>query len=350
MNDRPFASGCPCPVTDYKQVTLAHGSGGELMHRLINDIFAAAFASSGLESAHDAAVIDVPAERLAFTTDSYVVDPLEFPGGDIGTLAINGTVNDLAMSGARPLAISCGFIIEEGFSVERLWRLAVSMQRAALAAGVPIVTGDTKVVERGHGHGLYINTSGIGSVKHRQLVHPNQVAPGDVVILSGDIGRHGLAVLAGRRHLSFESTIQSDCAPVHEPVLGLFDAGLTVHCLRDLTRGGLAAALVEIARSSTHDFIIDETALMINDDVRAACELLGFDPLHIANEGCFIAIVPSPDADRAMTVMRRHQISSRAAVIGRVTEEKNRTVIMKSGLGTKRVITLPAGELLPRIC
>jgi hydrogenase expression/formation protein HypE len=331
-------------------VLLAHGGGGQLMHQLIGKLIVPAFGGAALEERHDGAVLDAGGGRLAFTTDSYVVRPLFFPGGDIGALAVNGTVNDLAMCGARARFLSVGFILEEGLPMETLWRVARSMQRAATEAGVKLVTGDTKVVDRGKGDGMFINTSGVGVVSAPGLVAPASVRPDDAVIVSGDLGRHGMAIMAVREHLSFESTIESDCAPLVEPVMALVDDGVDVHCLRDLTRGGLASALVEIAEAARLAIRIDETAVPVREDVRGACEILGFDPLYVANEGRFVAFVPAADAERAVARLRRDPRCADARVVGSVRDAPAGLVTMKSRIGATRIVDMLSGEQLPRIC
>ena len=347
---KDFAPSCPAPIAQYPQVLLAHGGGGRLMHQLIERVFLSAFSNPLLDTGHDAAVLEVGAARIAFTTDSYVVRPLFFPGGTIGTLAVNGTVNDLAMAGARPLALSAGFIIEEGLAVETLQRVVASMQAAAVEAGVAIVTGDTKVVDRGKGDGVFINTAGVGVVEHGLRIAPASVRAGDAVILSGDIGRHGMAIMAVREGLQFESAIESDCAPLSAPVLDLVSSGVDVHCLRDITRGGLASALNEIAGSAKVGMTIDERPVPVREDVRGACEILGFDPMYVANEGRFIVFAPEHQADRVVEVLRRHPVSGDACVIGRVTLEQPGLVVVRSFLGAMRVLDMLSGEQLPRIC
>jgi hydrogenase expression/formation protein HypE len=345
-----FAMSCPIPISDYPTVLLAHGGGGRLMHQLIEKMFAPAFANPMLEAQHDGAVLDVGGARLAFTTDSYVVHPLFFPGGDIGALAVNGTVNDLAMCGARPLYLSAGIILEEGLPMETLWRVVQSMRRAAEAAHVQVVTGDTKVVDRGKGDGVFINTSGVGVVEHGLTIAPRSVQSGDAVLLSGDIGRHGIAIMAVREGLAFESAIESDCAPLWGPVQAMLDAGVHVHCLRDLTRGGLASALNEIAETAGVHVQIDERAIPVRDDVRGACEILGFDPLYVANEGRFIAFVPQAEAERALVMLRSHPLGAGASLIGSVTEGTAGYVTMRSVIGASRIVDMLSGEQLPRIC
>ena len=310
MNDTPekdlIGFSCPIPIADYPQVLLAHGGGGTLMQQLIQQMFLPSFHNPALEMLADGAVLDRPHEKLAFTTDSYVVHPLFFPGGDIGSLAVNGTVNDLAMCGARPLYLSAGFILEEGLPMETLWRVVQSMASAAAEASVALVTGDTKVVDRGKGDGLFINTAGVGEVVASQTVAPTSVRPGDAVLLSGDVGRHGIAIMAEREGLAFETTIHSDCAPLADLVLALFEREIEVHCLRDLTRGGLASALVEIADKAQWRINIRECDIPVNEEVQAACEILGFDPLYVANEGRFVAFVQPEHAQRALELMQAH--------------------------------------------
>jgi hydrogenase expression/formation protein HypE len=341
---------CPAPVNKREQIVMAHGGGGKLMHQLLETYVIPAFRNDKLESRHDGAVFNVANARLAFTTDSYVVRPMFFPGGDIGTLAVNGTVNDLAMCGARPLYLSAGFIMEEGLPIESLIRVIDSMRLSANVAGVEVVTGDTKVVDKGKGDGLYVNTAGIGVVEHGLSVSPASVRPGDAVILSGDVGRHGIAIMAVREGLEFETTIESDCAPIAAPVLAMIEAGVDVHCLRDLTRGGLATTLVEIAESSSLHICIDEESIAIEENVRGACEILGFDPLYLANEGRFVAFVPQAEARRTLEMMRAHPVASRAAVIGYVGENPRSAVTVRSTIGTERVLDMLTGEQLPRIC
>jgi hydrogenase expression/formation protein HypE len=341
---------CPIPISQYPQVLLAHGGGGRLMHQLLEELFGRAFANPMLDLRHDAAVFEPPPGPLAFTTDSYVVRPLFFPGGDIGSLAVHGTVNDLAMAGARPLWLSAAFILEEGLPMETLWRVVCSMQEAARRCGVHIVTGDTKVVDKGKGDGLFINTAGVGVLEQALRPGPGHVRPGDAVLLSGDLGRHGMAIMAAREGLQFESAIESDSAPVHEPVLALLRAGLEVHCLRDLTRGGLAAALNEIAQTARVRIAVEQTAIAVREDVHAACELLGLDPLHVANEGRFVAFVPEAQAQAALATLRMHPVSAGAARIGRVVEHGEPLVTLKSAIGASRILDMPGGEQLPRIC
>lgn len=347
---KEFSLTCPIPIEQYPHVLLAHGGGGKLMHQLIERMFVSSFGNPLLEARHDGAVFDIGAARLAFTTDSYVVHPLFFPGGDIGTLAINGTVNDLAMCGARPLYLSAGFILEEGLPMETLWRVVQSMREAADAAGVRLVTGDTKVVDRGKGDGIFINTAGVGVIEHDLRVSPDQVRPGDAILINGDLGRHGIAIMAVREGLEFESAIESDCAPLADLVMDLIAAGVEIHCLRDLTRGGLASALVEIAEAGSVSIRIDEATIAVRGDVQGACEILGFDPLYLANEGRFVAFVAARDAGLARSVMNAHPLGDGARVIGNVADDFPGTVIMKSRIGANRVVDMFTGEQLPRIC
>ncbi|MEP2774503.1 MAG: hydrogenase expression/formation protein HypE [Luteolibacter sp.] len=341
----PFSTSCPLPLADYPNVLLAHGGGGRLMNELIESLFLPAFGNPLLDERNDGAVIGVGGQRIAFTTDSYVVNPLFFPGGDIGTLAVNGTVNDLAMCGARPSWLSVGFIIEEGLPMETLRRVVQSMQQAAATAGVQLVTGDTKVVDKGKGDGLFINTAGIGVIEHNAAPAPAKVVPGDMVLLSGDVGRHGMAIMSVREGLQFESAIESDCAPLAAPVLALLEEGLEIHCLRDLTRGGLASGLNEIAMAAGVQVDIDESVVPVRDDVRGACELLGLDPLYVANEGRFIAFLPPSDLPRALEIL-----GDEACCIGTVSDRTPGLVTLKNRLGVARVLDLLSGEQLPRIC
>jgi hydrogenase expression/formation protein HypE len=319
------------------------------MHRLIEEVFTKAFDNPLARSRHDGATLTLPPGRLAFTTDSYVVQPLFFPGGDIGKLAVCGTVNDLAMCGARPLHLSAGFILEEGLLVADLRRIVESMQETAAAAGVSIVTGDTKVVERGKGDGVFINTAGIGLVQDGVEIAPARVRAGDAVILSGDIGRHGIAVLAAREGLRFETSVESDCAALAASVLCLIEAGVEVRCLRDLTRGGLATALIEIAEQAGVTIEIEENAVNVCNEVRGACEILGFDPLYLANEGRFVAFVPQGQTEDALAALRVTAPETVPSVVGRVLTG-NGEVTLRTSLGSRRTIDMLSGEQLPRIC
>jgi hydrogenase expression/formation protein HypE len=345
-----FPGSCALPLTDHKRILLAHGGGGRLMHELLETIFLPAFANPALEARHDSAVLDVGGTRLAFTTDAYVVRPLCFPGGDIGTLAVNGTVNDLAMAGARPLWLSAGFILEEGLPLETLSRVVASMRQSAQEARVQLVTGDTKVVDQGKGDGIFICTAGVGVVEHGLTIAPTRLRPGDAILLSGDIGRHGMAILSVREGLAFESPIESDCAPLSSAVLALLDAGVEVHCLRDLTRGGLATALIEIALASGLHLRIDEASIPVAEPVQGACELLGFDPLYVANEGRLVAFVPASETDRALAILRADPHGRDACRIGEVAAERAGLVTLQSRIGASRLLDLLSGEQLPRIC
>ncbi len=347
---KDFAPVCPIPIQQYPHVLMAHGGGGRLMHQLIGKMFLAAFRNPILEMQHDAAVVELTGKRIAFTTDSYVVRPISFPGGDIGSMAVYGTVNDLAMAGARPLYLSAAFILEEGLPMEALWKIVCSMRDAAQRCGVQIITGDTKVVDKGKGDGLFINTAGIGIIEHEQKIAPQNVQPGDVILVNGDLGRHGMAIMAVREGLQFESAIKSDSAPVHEIVSQLLKAGIEIHCLRDLTRGGLASALNEIAEAARVRIEVAEKAVPVREDVHAACEMLGLDPLHVACEGRFIVFVAAKDAERALQIMRGHAMGAGVAAIGKVIEGASPLVTLKSAIGVNRVLDMPSGEQLPRIC
>jgi hydrogenase expression/formation protein HypE len=347
---KSFQLQCPTPLNDSERVQLAHGGGGRRMHELLEGLLLPSFMNDLLLERHDGATLNIAGIRLAFTTDSYVVKPIFFPGGDIGTLAINGTVNDLAMCGARPLYLSSAFILEEGFPMESLRRVVESMRITAADANVQLVTGDTKVVDKGKGDGIFVNTAGIGVIEHSLIIAPSSVRAGDVVLLSGDLGRHGVAIIAMREGLSFESTIESDCAPLWGPVASLLEGGVEIHCLRDLTRGGLGSGLIEIAETAQLRISIDELAIPVREDVAGACEILGLDPLYLANEGRFIAIVPEHETVRALDILNRHGVSSGAVRIGQVLEKPVGLVTMKSRLGTERILDMLSGEQLPRIC
>ncbi len=341
---------CPLPFSQHSEVTVGHGGGGRLTQDLINRIFKPAFASPAPDAEHDGAVLETAGVRLAFTTDAHVVSPLFFPGGNIGTLAVNGTVNDLAMCGARPRWLSAAFVLEEGFPLARLNEIAVAMGAAAAAAGVSLVTGDTKVVERGKGDGVYITTSGIGVLEHTLSIVPASIRPGDAIVVSGDIGRHGMAVLALREGLEFENPIESDCAPLAEPVQALLAAGLEIHCLRDLTRGGLATALIELAQASRRTFSVEEAAIPVHEAVRGACEVLGLDPCYVANEGRFVCILPAAQADAAVAILARHARGGGPIRIGTVQPGPGHGVVLRSEIGVDRVLDRLSGEQLPRIC
>lgn len=346
-----FGWSCPRPLEAHSTVQMAHGGGGRLMRELLHEVFLAAFGGLGPgKPPHDSAVLPVGDIRLAFTTDSFVVTPLFFPGGDIGKLAVFGTVNDLAMAGAKPYWLSAAFVLEEGFPLETLRRIVASMQAAAQQAGVEIVTGDTKVVDRGKGDGVYINTAGIGIVPPGVNVGPRRVRPGDAVLVSGDLGRHGIAILSVREGLSFEGSLGSDCAPLARLVEGLSALGSEVHCLRDLTRGGLAAALNEIALDAGVGVELEEETIPVAGPVASACELLGLDPLYLANEGRLVALVSPEAADRACEILAGAGQDTRPARIGRVTGEHPGIVAVRNALGSHRILDLLSGEPLPRIC
>lgn len=349
------ALACPVPHDPTATVQLAHGGGGRVMQRLIEDVFAAAFVPLGLDHRHDGATLSIATDRIVVTTDSFVVRPIEFPGGDIGTLAITGTVNDLAMCGATPRALTVAFVIEEGLPISTLHRIVHSMATAARAADVRIASGDTKVIDRRGGADreseLFITTSGVGELPPRLALGPARMRAGDAVIVSGDVGRHGIAVLAAREDLQLEPPITSDCAPLHREVAALLDAGIDVHAQRDCTRGGLAAALHELASAAGCGIELQQADMPVAETVQAVCELLGLDPLFVANEGRFVAIVAHDDAARALDTLRA--FNAHAAIIGEVRERTRPSdppLTMRLPFGTTRLIDLPAGELLPRIC
>lgn len=337
---------CPLPLDRYPTVVMGHGGGGRLMRELLRSLVFEALGDAC--GGHDAAVVDPGGGRLAFTTDSFVVRPRIFPGGDIGSLAVHGTVNDLAMAGARPRWLSVSLIIEEGLAMDELWRLLLSLRRAADAAGVVVATGDTKVVDRGAGDGLYLNTAGIGTVAEGVDIHPGRVEAGDAVLVNGDLGRHGIAVLAEREGLAFDSAIDSDSANLAPAVAALLDAGLDIHCLRDLTRGGLSSALNEIAADAGRGILVDEAAVPVREDVAAACEVLGLDPLYVACEGRFAAFLPAGQAARAVDILRAFM--PQAAPIGRVDTARPGRVRVTSRIGAERMLDMLSGEQLPRIC
>ena len=333
-----------------ERVLMAHGGGGRLTQQLLERVFLPAFANPQLDARHDGAVLRAGDARLAFTTYSYVVHPLIFPGGTIGDLAINGSVNDLAMCGARPSWLSAGFILEEGLEFDTLRAIVESMRDAAAAAGVTLVTGDTKVVDRGKGDGVFITTAAVGIVESPTEIGPAAVQPGDCVIVSGDLGQHGIAILSVREGLEFEGPITSDTAPVWEPVEALLRGGIEVHCLRDLTRGGLASALCEIASTRRVGVRIEESAIPVGDVVRGGCEILGLDPLYVACEGRFVAFVPATQEKKALRILADVPVSSGATRIGHVEADHGGTVVLRSTIGGNRVVDLFSGEQLPRIC
>ena len=381
-----FTLSCPLPKAADDKIVLAHGGGGRLTHQLIEKIFLPAFSNPALEQRHDGAVLSFNGSRLAFTTDSFVVQPLIFPGGNIGHLAIHGTVNDLAMCGARPLYLSAGFILEEGLSMETLRTVVNSMHESAAQAGVQLVTGDTKVVDKGKGDGLFVNTSGIGVIEEfpslakaarpgvpqtlgetqngmphvspplrdvgirRPQIGPESVKVGDAVIVSGDLGRHGVAILSVRQGLEFESPIVSDCANLWPAVEALLNGGIEVHCLRDLTRGGLATTLNEIASDRGVSIKLEEARMPVDETVQGACEILGLDPLYVANEGRFAAFVPAAQSEAALEVLKRVPVSQGAVAVGKVEESPRGLVVLQSRIGGNRVVDMLSGEQLPRIC
>jgi hydrogenase expression/formation protein HypE len=345
----PFGQ-CPMPINQVAEVLMGHGSGGKLSAQLIENLIVPAFRNPELELLDDQAVVSLNGSRLAFTTDSYVVTPIFFRGGDIGELAVNGTVNDLAMGGARPLYLSLAFILEEGLPLADLERVVESARRAAERAGVRIVTGDTKVVGKGSGDKIFINTSGIGVVPPGIELSSSRVRPGDAILLSGTIGDHGIAILSQREGLEFEGELLSDTAPLHELAAAALQACPGIHAMRDPTRGGLAATLVEIASRRHLGIEVDETSIPVRDTVRGACEILGLDPLLVANEGKLVAFVPADHSERVLDALRGHPLGLDAARIGRVTESHPGFVVLRTPVGGERVLDLPFGEALPRIC
>ena len=348
-NDLDFTPSCPIPGDDDDRVQLAHGGGGRAMARLLDTVIRPAFDDPALARQHDGAEVALDG-LCALSTDSYVVRPLFFPGGDIGSLAVCGAVNDVAMCGARARFLSVGFILEEGLPMDTLRRVVASMRAAAQASDVRIVTGDLKVVDHGSADGMFINTTAIGPRLSPAPIEPQRLRPGDAVILSGDIGRHGIAVMAARDGLGFEPAIESDCAPLVDPAMALIEAGIAVRCLRDLTRGGLASGVVEIAETAGLAVTLDEKAIAVRGDVGAACEILGLDPIHVANEGRFVAFVAPADAARAVAILRRHPVAANAAVIGEVGDAPAGRVSIRGALGGTRIVDMPSGEQLPRIC
>lgn len=345
MPPADFALACPAPLGRHTTIQLAHGGGGRLTRELIEGLFLPTFDNASLRERHDSAVLPIGGVRLAFTTDSYVVHPRFFPGGDIGKLAVFGTVNDLAMAGARPLYLSAGFILEEGLAIEELRRIADSMREAAKSCNVELVTGDTKVVDRGKGDGLFVNTAGVGVVPDGVSAGPRRIQPGDAIVLSGDVGRHGIAVLSVRKGLEFESPIESDCAPLASVVATLVAAGIDLHCLRDATRGGLATALNELAVDAGVSVEVEERSIPVSEGVSGACELLGLDPLYVACEGRMVVVVPEGHVGRALEAMGRP-----ATRIGAVGQGPSGMVVLKTRMGSKRLLDLLSGEQLPRIC
>ena len=348
-SETPFGS-CPAPLKDSSRILLGHGSGGGLSAQLLERVFLPALGNPILDRLEDQAILEVDAGRLAFTTDSFVVTPLFFPGGDIGSLAVHGTVNDLAMSGARPVHLAAAFILEEGLAMEELQRVVASMAAAARAAGVAVVAGDTKVVGRGSADRLFITTTGLGIVPAGVTLGADRVRPGDAVLVSGTLGDHGVAIMAARQDLGLEGALESDSAPLHGLVAALLAACPSVHALRDPTRGGLAATLHEIAARAGTGIEIEEATLPVRDDVRGACEILGLDPVHVANEGKLVAFVPEADAGEALRALRAHPRGAQAARIGTVTSDHAGRVVVRTTIGGRRVLERAWGELLPRIC
>lgn len=342
---------CPIGINDSQVITLAHGGGGKYTSQLIQQIFLPAFSNDKLDMLHDGALLDIPENQIVFTTDSYVVQPTFFPGGDIGKLAVTGTLNDIAMCGARPRYLSCSFIIEEGFLQSDLKRIVESMKVEANANSVQIVTGDTKVIERQTGANIFINTSGIGISMVNYPVHPYQIRSGDSIIVSGDVGRHGMAIMAHREGFEFSTPLISDCASLVGTVEALINAGIVVHCLRDLTRGGLATAVVELAETSRKDFLINEEAIAVSQSVNSACEILGIDPLYVANEGRLVAFVPQNMALQALEIMQQFSEEQQASIIGHVIgESTSPSAVLKNSFGTERYLYRLMGDQLPRIC
>ena len=341
---------CPLPISDHQQIVLAHGSGGRLTNQLIEGTVLPAFRNPLLETLHDGAAFSVEGVKLAFSTDSYVVKPIFFPGGDIGKLAVHGTVNDLAMCGARPLNLSVAFILEEGFAMEDFRHILRSMREAADEAGVGLVTGDTKVVDRGKGDQIFINTSGIGVIAPGVNIQPTRARVGDKVIVSGAIAVHGIAIMSVREGLQFETAIASDTAPLNGLVETMLAVSKDIHVLRDPTRGGVTSALSEIAARARVGIRLEEAAIPIGEEVKGACEILGLDPLYVANEGKLLAIVPPGDCDRVLAAMRNHPLGKESAIIGEVVEKHPGMVTMKTRVGGSRVVDMLSGEQLPRIC
>jgi hydrogenase expression/formation protein HypE len=354
-DNQPVIQGgvCPTPLPHRDRIILGHGSGGKLSHRLIEQIFLPAFGNPALLAGDDSAVFELSAHgsaRLALSTDSHVVWPLFFPGGDIGRLAICGTVNDLAMVGATPLYLTAGFILEEGLDITVLERIVASMQQTAKEAGVSIIAGDTKVVQKGKADGVYINTAGVGWIDKRVCISGANAMPGDVVILSGSIGDHGMAVLQARGDLGFEAQISSDVAPLNQLTRNMLQVCTEIHVMRDPTRGGLATTLNEIAHQSQAGIVIDETRVPVNPAVASACEMLGFDPFYVANEGKLVALLPESAADRVLDAMRQMPLGQEARIIGRVVAQHPGKVLLKTPLGSSRILDSLSGEMLPRIC
>ena len=342
---------CPLPINDYDTITMAHGGGGKMMNNLIEKMFFHYLSNNMINEKHDGAVFKTEGHKYAFTTDSYVVNPIFFPGGNIGELAVYGTVNDLSMCGAKPLYLSLGLILEEGFLIKDLEKIIHSIKNACDKTGVKIITGDTKVVDKGKGDGIFINTAGIGIVRENINISPSRVEEEDMILLSGDIGRHGIAIMTTRENLDFESSIISDCASLNNIVQKLIKEEIEIHCLRDLTRGGLGSALNEIASQAHFEIEVEEKSITVIEEVRGICEILGFDPIHVANEGRFIAFVKKDDAGKALKIMESEENGKYASIIGDVKEKnKSGIVILKSTIGARRILDMLSGEQLPRIC
>jgi len=341
---------CPTPKNEFEKILLAHGSGGSLTNKLIRDFFIKYFDNDLLNREHDGAIFNLNGTNIAFTTDSFVVNPIFFPGGNIGELAVNGTVNDLAMCGAKPLYLSASFIIEEGFEIDKLVLIVNSMKESLKKCNVQIITGDTKVVEKGKGDKIFINTTGIGIVHNSVDLNPMNVKTGDKIILSGTIADHGIALLSARENLSFKSKIESDTAPLNDLVDTMLSVTKNIHVLRDPTRGGIASTLNEIASKAKAGVLINENKIKINNAVKAACELLGFDPLYIANEGKLICFVTPDDAEMLLIEMKKHPLGKNAEIIGEVIDDYKSKVILRTSIGTKRIVDLHSVEQLPRIC
>ena len=341
---------CPVPLNQYDTIVLAHGGGGKLTHQLVERLFKKHFSNKHLDLLHDGAMVSVSEGKIALTTDSYVVSPIVFPGGNIGELAVNGTVNDLAMCGAQPKYLTASFILEEGLSIQELELIVSSMAEAAKKANVEIVTGDTKVVPRGKADKIFITTSGVGIIPAGREIHPSKISAGDKIIISGTIADHGMAIMSVREGLEFESEIRSDTAALNMLVELMFEVSPNIHFLRDPTRGGVASTLNEIAVSANIGIKIDEESIPVNMNVRSACEILGFDPLYVANEGKLVAIVSERDAEKVLSALQQHPLGKDASVIGEVTGEHKGVVVMQTAIGGKRVVDMISGEQLPRIC
>ncbi len=352
--NNPVEPQCPLPLASDETIRLAHGGGGHLMQQLIQNVFLEAFSNAYLTALQDSAVLPTQDSRLAMTTDSYVVQPLFFPGGDIGSLAVHGTINDLAMMGARPRYLSAGFILEEGLPIATLKQVVSSMAKAAQECGVQIVCGDTKVVDRGKGDQIFINTTGLGVIPQSVDIGPHLLTPGDRIIVSGDLGAHGMAVLSQREGLEFSGNLLSDSAPLHHVIADLLNHNISIHCLRDLTRGGLASALNELATATQLAITIKEADIPVSEPVRGACEILGLDPIYVANEGRFVMFLPPENVDKALSILHKHSVSQAAVDIGETrvpkSTQQQALVTLRTKYGTHRILDLLSGEQLPRIC